>query len=108
MRPRHCLQLPAHAILPVAPAFLVGLPTILPPESTEKGSEESKVANRNQAPRLFQIVDFTSNGFSLHGALWKPIGPCPIPPGVYNHGSEQRLAESAQVSRIRGNLCRLK
>ena len=35
-------------------------------------------------------VTFASNGFELHGFIYRPEGQGPFPAVLYNHGSERR------------------
>jgi carboxymethylenebutenolidase len=36
-----------------------------------------------------ELVSFVSDGMTLHGFLWRPVGTGPFPAIVFNHGSEE-------------------
>jgi carboxymethylenebutenolidase len=48
-----------------------------------------------------EIVDFKSGKMSLHGILYRPLGPGPFPAVLYNHGSAPGMLNN-QLSDVLG------
>jgi len=45
-------------------------------------------------------VTFASNGFELHGFIYRPEGQGPFPAVLYNHGSERRPGSKPEVAAV--------
>src|SRR5579885_689960 len=85
--------------------FLIALGTVgsallSPCAFGQKGSVSTNV-DRGISPakgewnRNFQVVTFPSGKLKLSGILWQPQGTGPFPAIIYNHGSEQTVANKA-------------
>src|ERR1700729_137603 len=67
-------------------------------ETTPKGKPGQKpAADAGQVPEVnaaknFDLVKIPSGALNIYGILWKPQGSGPFPAIVYNHGSEQKVA----------------
>jgi dipeptidyl aminopeptidase/acylaminoacyl peptidase len=48
------------------------------------------MATRSVCAAAPEEVTFASNGFELHGFIYRPEGQGPFPAVLYNHGSERR------------------